>query len=444
MSQILRELTILIPVDRGDTTWKLLLDQLRTLEPIKEIIISSVEPPPTTWVEIQSHFAYPVIWLTANRRGRAYQLNAGAQKSTGSFLWFLHSDSQLNPKSLQLIEKAIQSDPDSVYYFNLKYNSKLILMRLNEFGAWIRSRFFKLPFGDQSFSLSKKNFDQLGRFNEKMALGEDLHFIQKCHQYSVKVKSLNTWILTSPRKYEIKGWLKTTLNHIYLTFILTRQFKRSRTVAVAVFVKTLGFSSFKTRLAKVKGQSFAENFYQKSVECTRELIQNLRRNVQGYWAVAEEPEKVSGHWSDQLLIGQGQGNLGQRLHKVYSELLQIHDNVILIGSDSPQLTTDVIYRSIELLKSHDFVVGRALDGGFYLFAGKREIDSSVWLNVSYSVPTTANELIQQLDPISKPAELEVSFDVDEAEDLAKLKRHFEAQSELSASQQKLYQLIDSL
>lgn len=437
-------LSIIIPIDKNEFLWVQLLEQLKTLGPVKEVILSALEPAPQNWGELTSHYPSQLIWIHNKTRGRSYQMNEGAKHSTGLVLWFLHCDSWVHPQSLMMIEKAIQSKNRALFYFDLRFHSKLNLIKINEFGVWIRCRFFNLPFGDQAFCIEKKLFEELNGFNKNIIIGEDLELITRCHQFSIPVLSIQTWIQTSARKYETRGWLKTTYQHLKMTYQLLKKFKDRKRPALAVFVKTLGYSQVKTRLAKTKGQNFAEQFYKNSLACVREMLLKLNKDIKIYWAVAESKQTVCSFWTDFHLIEQGQGMLGDRLDFVYSELLKNHDQVILIGSDSPHLHANVIKEAVQLLEHFDYVVGPALDGGFYLLAGKKQISSETWKSVPYSTDQTLQKLIEKLTVNSKLTRLEPTFDVDEEEDLIKLKDQLESNSQISNPQKKLLQLIQQI
>jgi hypothetical protein len=89
-------------------------------------------------------------------------------------------------------------------------------MSLNSFGANIRSRLFKLPWGDQAFCLSKKRFQQLGCYDETTPYGEDHLLVWQAHQKKVKLHHIPLAVITSGRQYKKNGWLKLTVQRQYL------------------------------------------------------------------------------------------------------------------------------------------------------------------------------------------------------------------------------------
>jgi len=195
--------------------------------------------------------------------------------------------------------------------------------------------------------------------------------------------------------------------------------------ALAIFVKTPGHSSVKTRLAATTGREFAEEFYSLSVEAIEELGNAAFRSIPGlvpHWAVAESEAVADPRWSGFAVVDQGSGDLGTRLDRVHQALIGKFDRVLLIGADSPQLTVGHLRASIEALeKGADFCIGPAKDGGYHLFASRKTIPPDVWMRVPYSCARTASEFVRLLAPIGEVATGEVLGDVDEEADLESLR-----------------------
>ena len=68
-------------------------------------------------------------------------------------------------------------------------------------GANLRTKYLRLPFGDQSFLINKKLFNFLGEFTEGLEKGEDHEFIWKAKQLGIKINIIDNYILTSGIKY---------------------------------------------------------------------------------------------------------------------------------------------------------------------------------------------------------------------------------------------------
>lgn len=197
------------------------------------------------------------------------------------------------------------------------------------------------------------------------------------------------------------------------------------TGAFAIFAKTPGLSPVKTRLAADIGAEKAEQFYRHSIKCLEELALDVMRESQGdlvaYWAVGEENGLDHALWQNLDGLWTGNGGLGERLDHVYSTLLKQHDHVILIGTDSPQLSSARILQAHAHLKNKaGHVIGPADDGGYYLYGGYTPLPRDLWLSVPYSVPETCTVFAEKLLPHGAIHHLPKTFDVDLLEDFEKL------------------------
>ena len=216
------------------------------------------------------------------------------------------------------------------------------------------------------------------------------------------------------------------------------------TAAIAVFVKTPGLSAVKTRLAASVGREVAEEFHILAVQATQAVIQKAvslsKAPITAYWAIAEREALNHASWNSFKNIFQGCGPLGERLANVYTELLTKHGIVLLIGADSPQLSPKTLVRAS---LSKKFVMGRAEDGGFYLFGGRTPISKEIWLKVSYSAASTADELASGIESLGHLEELASLRDVDTIEDLRALAKCKSTEA-LLPEQQKLLSWIKQL
>ncbi|MEZ5814265.1 MAG: glycosyltransferase [Alphaproteobacteria bacterium] len=176
--------------------------------------------------------------------------------------------------------------------------------------------------------------------------------------------------------------------------------------AIAIFVKTPGLSSVKTRLAAGIGEAAALEFYDLSVKAVADAARQAEAKT--YWAVAEE--EGLGHWLEFKALYTGGGSLGVRQRHVYETLRLEYKNVLLIGADAPQLSPEILNRAIAALENSDFVIGPARDGGYYLFGGRVAVDADIWAQVPWSANDT-REVFESLLP-SRPFYLSVLTDVD--------------------------------
>ena len=207
------------------------------------------------------------------------------------------------------------------------------------------------------------------------------------------------------------------------------------TTAIAVLVKTPGLSPIKTRLAQstIKpsnpistSNTAAANFYELAIAALEYTLTELSTNasvaspITAYWGVAEHRGLDHPLWARLDRLYGGKGNLGDCQHRLYQLLLECYQRVLLLGSDSPQLSPQHLTKAIRALDNHHYCIGPSDDGGYYCIGGCRDIPHSVWTNVQYSSEKTAQQLIDRLPSV--PAILRPLCDVDRPQDLSVLVR----------------------
>lgn len=212
--------------------------------------------------------------------------------------------------------------------------------------------------------------------------------------------------------------------------------------ALAIFVKTPGHSPLKTRLAATIGVPAATAFHRLAARAVAESAQVARARdpaLHAYWAVAERTALDAPPWRNLLRLWQGEGGLGERMHRIYAALLARHERVLLVGADTPQLTVELLLQARAALTDPavSYVIGKARDGGFWLFGGRVPITREIWCGVRYSCPDTARQFCGLLDPPGTIAVLPTLTDVDEAADLDDLQDALAALSQPSPAQREL-------
>ncbi|MGR9053756.1 MAG: DUF2064 domain-containing protein, partial [Gammaproteobacteria bacterium] len=188
--------------------------------------------------------------------------------------------------------------------------------------------------------------------------------------------------------------------------------------AIAVFVKTPGLSPVKTRLAASLGQAWAEGFHVVAVRAVTAVVRaaSATGSVQGYYAVAEQHALKHPRWSSMPRLWQGEGGLGERMARIYRELLLEHDFAMLVGADIPQMQVADLTDAAAMLTDADtarFVIGPSADGGFWLFGGNRPVPLSVWTDVGYSQADTGRVFRSYVEELGEVRTVSLLRDVDE-------------------------------
>lgn len=221
--------------------------------------------------------------------------------------------------------------------------------------------------------------------------------------------------------------------------------------AIAVFVKTPGLSPVKTRLAATIGHQLAEAFFHLAKAANEAVLtqaipyfaeQGIELSC--YWAVGEQQGVQHPMWHSEVMqvMHTCSGGLGERMHHVYTTLLETHDFVMLTGIDSPQNSAGNLLGAAEFLRQPDsLVIGPALDGGFYLFGGNTALSLERWTAAEYGREDTLQHFLAQLDgyTINYPGAM---ADVDTEADLYRMVDEMEG--ELLPEQLALVSFVDRL
>ncbi len=227
----LARLTVVVPVGPGDHLDDRLRGQLARLPRMAQVCVVSCE-------ESASEVAYAPAgegssgpqWLHARApAGRASQQNVGAAAATGQWLWFLHADARLADDTLAALARFIAADVAALGYFDLRFlGDGPALMRLNAAGAWLRSHWLGLPFGDQGLLLPRSLFNALGGFDPAIARGEDHQLVWRARHAGVPVLPIGACLYTSARRYAARGWGVTTREHLGETWRQAWRYSRER------------------------------------------------------------------------------------------------------------------------------------------------------------------------------------------------------------------------
>ena len=160
--------------------------------------------------EIANDFTEKVI---LSERGRGVQMDRGAREASGDILLFLHADTSLPKGWRDCIENALKDDRVIAGGFSLKIDSKGFSFRLIEAVANIRAKYLGLIYGDQAIFVRRDAFFSTGGFMG-LPLMEDVDFIRRIRKKG-KVLLLDADVSTSPRQWQKKGILRTTIGNLF-------------------------------------------------------------------------------------------------------------------------------------------------------------------------------------------------------------------------------------
>ncbi|WP_019507528.1 TIGR04283 family arsenosugar biosynthesis glycosyltransferase [Pleurocapsa sp. PCC 7319] len=142
-------------------------------------------------------------------RGRAAQMNAGANIAQGEILLFLHIDTQLPPDFDDLVSNTLEQPDVIAGAFELTIDGAERSLRWIEMLVKMRSHLFSLPYGDQAIFITKQVFKDMGGYSD-LPIMEDFEFIKRLKRQG-KIALAPGAVTTSSRRWQKLGVWKTTL-----------------------------------------------------------------------------------------------------------------------------------------------------------------------------------------------------------------------------------------
>lgn len=117
----------------------------------------------------------------------------------------------------------------------------------------------------------------------------------------------------------------------------------------------------KRRLAADIGDSAAHRFQRVALG---RLLQRLGAGPRWRLCLAITPDEPVQRLGADFVVGQGEGDLGQRMTRLSERMAP--GLLVFIGSDTPEVASADIEAAFGALETNDAVLGPALDGGFWL------------------------------------------------------------------------------
>lgn len=192
--------------------------------------------------------------------------------------------------------------------------------------------------------------------------------------------------------------------------------------ALMIFVKNPELGRVKTRLAREIGDEKALKVYLRLRKMTIETASRVQNTDLQVW-YSEYSETDDGIDPDRFSKKVQSGrDLGERMKHAFQDLFD-HGfrKGVIIGSDCPDLTHDLIEKAFKLLDDHPLVIGPARDGGYYLL-GIREMHEELFDAIPWSTDQVLELTLSRAKELGLSAGLlETLSDLDTLEDLEKSK-----------------------
>jgi rSAM/selenodomain-associated transferase 1 len=189
--------------------------------------------------------------------------------------------------------------------------------------------------------------------------------------------------------------------------------------ALIVFARYPHAGQVKTRLASTMGAQRASTFYRRCAE--KIFAESGRVCCRRYLFYADEADAervrqwVGRHF---CCLPQSVGDLGLRMADAFDHVFREGPRqAIIIGSDIPDLTAEILAEAFQLLDQCDIVLGPTFDGGYYLL-GMRQLYRELFLHIAWSTPAVFDQTLEVVDRLGlKLSYLPRLIDIDTEEDL---------------------------
>jgi len=140
-------------------------------------------------------------------RGRARQMNAGAERARGEVLWFLHADSAVPEEADRLIGAALGRGEWG--WFDVRLSGAHPALRVVEWMMNRRARLTRIATGDQGLFVRRRLFQALGGFAD-IPLMEDIELTRRLKRRGPP-QPVAARLITSSRRWERDGIARTIL-----------------------------------------------------------------------------------------------------------------------------------------------------------------------------------------------------------------------------------------
>lgn len=167
--------------------------------------------------------------------------------------------------------------------------------------------------------------------------------------------------------------------------------------ALIVFVKAPVPGKVKTRLQMPLSASQVARVYESFV---RDTVACARQSGEAAVSIAYDPHpsRPDLSWLEDSppWFPQSDGDLGERLISAFALAFQVGaSKVVVIGSDCPDLTPEILSQAFARLNDSQAVLGPAYDGGYYL-VGLHSPMPHLFTKMEWSRPEVLNRTLERL------------------------------------------------
>ncbi len=163
-----------------------------------------------------------------------------------------------------------------------------------------------------------------------------------------------------------------------------------------IFTRNPELGKCKTRLAATVGDKAALRIYEFLLKHTIAITKDLLVSKQVHYSVKVRENDL---WDAKIFSKKQQygAHLGERmLHAFADGFEQGYERIVIIGSDLYDMEQSDLERAFSALNTHDFVVGPAQDGGYYLLGMKR-LKTELFRNKNWGTSSVLKDTLINLE-----------------------------------------------
>ena len=189
---------------------------------------------------------------------------------------------------------------------------------------------------------------------------------------------------------------------------------------IAIFCRPLIAGQDKTRLIPAYGAEGAARIYAQLVERTLQTVAETGATA-SLWVAGDTAHASVLDWAQRYSLrvhSQCEGDLGERMSQCLAILAEIHDRVLLIGTDCPAFMAEDLQAAAACLSDNCHWVFTPAEDGGYVLVGSNAPRTAPFANIAWSTSEVMTQTRGALRANALAwAETAKLWDIDEAVDV---------------------------